>query len=175
MEIKKSITELCRVSIQQFRNQPKLPICLVADNVRSQHNVGAFFRTADAFALHSICLCGITPQPLTADVHKTALGAELAVEWHHFDSTVEAVMALKQQNWCIVALEQTHNSILLQNFLPHNQKIALIVGNEVEGVDEAVLALCDHVVEIEQFGTKHSLNVSVSAGIALYHLSRQFT
>ena len=163
--------ELCRTSVEEYREMEKLPVCLVADNVRSRHNVGAFFRTADAFRIHSIYLCGISPLPPDTDIHKTALGAEKAVQWQHFPSTMKAIDYLLEEGWTIVALEQTHNSVELDSFHPApDEKIALIAGNEVEGVSEEVLRRCHYMVEIPQQGTKHSLNVSVSAGIALYTL-----
>lgn len=149
----------------------KLPLCLVADNVRSQHNVGAFFRTADAFRLDAIYLCGITPVPPHSDIHKTALGAELSVDWHYNTSTTDTLRRLKQDGWIIIALEQAHGSIPLGEYhIEEGSRIALVAGNEVEGVSEEVLELCDNIIEIPQQGTKHSLNVSVSVGIALYTL-----
>lgn len=170
--IKKSMPELCRMSVQQFREIEKIPLCLVVDNVRSQHNVGAFFRTADAFRLHRIYLCGITPFPPHSDIHKTALGAEDAVEWRRLEKTEEAISLLKKEGWSILALEQAHGSIKLSDYaLRNGAKLALVVGNEVEGVGEEILNMSDAILEIPQYGTKHSLNVSVSAGIALYHLA----
>ena len=170
--LKKDITELTRISLADYRLLPKLPVCLIADNIRSAHNIGALLRTADAFGIAALHLCGITPLPPHPDIHKTALGAENSVEWHHWPTTLEAIDALRADGWTICALEQAHTSIPLQLDSPEaGQKIAVIAGNEVDGVSEEALQRADHILEIPQKGTKHSLNVSVSASIALYQLA----
>lgn len=163
-----------RISISSYRDTPKLPIALIADNIRSAHNIGALFRTADAFRIHSIHLCGISPTPPATDIHKTALGAEQAVDHHYHPTTIAAINTLRSQGWTICALEQAHDSIPLHAYRPATPT-AIIAGNEVDGVSEEALALCDHILEIPQQGTKHSLNVSVSASIALYHLFTSLT
>jgi len=158
-----------RLSVEEFRNAEKNPFVLVLDNIRSQHNVGAVFRTADAFLIRGICLCGITAVPPHRDIEKTALGATESVYWEYFDSTLEAVNKLKELGYTVLAVEQTSESLHLQEFSPAREaKIAFVFGHEVMGVSEDVLALCDGALEIPQFGTKHSLNVSVSAGIILW-------
>lgn len=162
--------ELQRVDIATFRKQPKHPIVLVLDNLRSAHNVGSAFRTADAFAANALYLCGITPQPPHRDLHKAALGATESVHWQYFAQTEEAVLDLRQQGYYIVGVEQTNQSVFLQDFSPvPHQAYAFVFGNEVHGIDEQVLPLLDIAVEIPQFGTKHSLNVSVSLGIVCWH------
>ena len=163
--------ELERLSIEEFKEIKKSPIVLVLDNVRSLNNVGSAFRTADAFRIKKIYLCGITGTPPNRDIQKTALGATESVEWEYCLNTMEAVDKLKNSGYQISALEQVENSKMLNNFLPERgQKYALIFGNEVFGVEEEVLKACDHVLEIPQLGTKHSLNISVSLGIAVWDL-----
>jgi len=165
--------ELNRKSVNQFKNSEKIPIVAVLDNIRSMHNVGSVFRTADAFLLEGIYLCGYTPQPPHRDIHKTALGATDTVTWTYKASAVEAVQALKHEGFLIYAVEQAENSIPLHSFsLSAEQKLAVVFGNEVSGVDEAVLAVCDGCIEIPQLGMKHSLNISVAAGIVLWELVR---
>lgn len=168
--IKKTVHEMQRPDAETFRRQSKLALSLVLDNVRSLNNIGSMFRTADGFALREICLCGISATPPSVEIHKTALGAEDSVTWRYFGSTVEALRTLASEGNSILALELTHSSIPLQEFRPRDgQGYALVVGNEVDGVDEDVLALCDACLEIPQRGTKHSLNVAVSASIAMWH------
>jgi 23S rRNA (guanosine2251-2'-O)-methyltransferase len=163
------MAELNRATVADFKSTPKSPVVLVLDNVRSLHNVGAVFRTADAFALEKIWLCGITGRPPQREITKTALGSEESVSWEYATTTVEAVMALKREGYAVVAVEQTTGSTSLVQFRPvSGQPLALVMGNEVFGVDDEVLALCDAAVEIPQFGTKHSLNVSVAAGVVLW-------
>jgi tRNA G18 (ribose-2'-O)-methylase SpoU len=163
------MAELNRASVDDFKSTPKSPVVLVLDNVRSMHNVGAIFRTADAFALEKIWLCGITPRPPHREITKTALGSETSMAWEYAPETVAAVTALKQAGYQVVAVEQTTSSLPLPQFRPlPGQPLALVLGNEVFGVDDAVLALCDLAVEIPQFGTKHSLNVGVAAGVVLW-------
>ena len=150
----------------------KLPLTVVLDNVRSMQNVGAFFRTGDAFAVEQILLCGITATPPARDIHKTALGAELTVDWRYFEHTLDAVKALQADGYTVYAIEQAHGSTMLSNLqLPQNQKTAIIMGHEVFGVQQEVVDAANGCIEIPQYGTKHSLNVSVTAGIVMYQLS----
>jgi len=163
------MAELNRATVADFKSTPKSPVILVLDNVRSLHNVGAVFRTADAFGLEKIWLCGITGRPPQREITKTALGSEESVSWEYAAETTAAVTALRQAGYQVVAVEQTTGSVPLPQFSPApGQPVALVMGNEVFGVDDAVLALCDTAVEIPQFGTKHSLNVSVAAGVVLW-------
>ena len=169
---KLSMDELGRKTIEEFKQATKNPIMVVLDNIRSMHNVGSVFRTADAFLVEGICLCGYTPQPPHRDIHKTALGATETVDWMHFSTAVEAVQQLKQRDYKVYAIEQTEGSISLEKFYTEeDEKIAVIFGNEVEGVNNDVLKICNGSIEIPQFGMKHSLNISVAAGIVLYKLS----
>lgn len=169
---KKSIVELTNCSVQEYRQLPKHPIILLADNVRSMHNIGAFFRTADAFRIDSIILAGISGCPPHPEIAKSALGAEDSVSWTHADDALAEAKRLKAEGWKLCVLEQTHNSIPLQSFAPKGDdlKFVLVVGNEVKGVDQQIVDIADYVLEIPQEGTKHSLNVSTSAAIALFHL-----
>lgn len=166
---KLSITELNRKHPEDFRQSKKRPFRIVLDNVRSAHNIGSVFRSADAFAVEKILLCGITAVPPNREIHKTALGATETVEWSYYESTKEAVEACKKDGFTIVLIEQTTDSIPLQDYFPDGP-IALVFGNEVEGVSDDVLPLADQAVEIPQFGTKHSFNISVCAGIVMYDL-----
>lgn len=168
---KLSMKELDRISVTTYKEIPKSPLVLVLDNVRSLNNVGSAFRTADAFRIEKIFLCGITGTPPHRDIQKTALGATESVGWEYFLNTMEAVNKLKSLGYQISALEQADRSIMLNNFDPKKgQKYALVFGNEVFGVEEEVLNACDVVLEIPQLGTKHSLNISVSLGIAVWDL-----
>jgi tRNA G18 (ribose-2'-O)-methylase SpoU len=163
-------SELNRLSPQEFQNANKLHITLVLDNVRSAHNVGSAFRTSDAFCIERIALCGISSTPPSAEIHKTALGAEDSMMWEYFDKTEDAIFALHKEHYRTIAIEQAENSILLNNFIPDKtQKYALVFGNEVKGVQQNVVDICQDCIEIPQFGVKHSLNVSVSIGIVLWH------
>ena len=168
---KLSMDELGRKSVEEFRHADKNKIIVVLDNIRSMHNVGSVFRTSDAFLIEAICLCGYTPQPPHRDIHKTALGATETVDWIHFATTAEAVLQLKERGYKILAVEQAEGSISLEKFPVMNEPIAVIFGNEVEGVDDGLLPLCDGCIEIPQLGMKHSLNISVAAGIVLWKLS----
>ena len=173
---KLSMAALQRQSVESFRASSKLPLVLVLDNVRSGLNVGSIFRTADAFLVKKIVLCGITAQPPHREILKTALGSTDSVDWEYCADTVEAVHALHEQGYHVLALEQAAPKIWLQDFLPEKDTpYALLLGNEVDGVDEAALALCDGTLEIPQFGTKHSLNVAVAAGIAVWEISRKLS
>jgi tRNA G18 (ribose-2'-O)-methylase SpoU len=166
---KLSMDELNRISKEDFEKAEKLPIIIVLDNIRSLSNVGAFFRTADAFRIGELFLCGITACPPHREIHKTALGADETVKWRYFESTVAACQELKAEGYRIFAVEQVEGSIALQDFKfePHT---AYILGNEVEGVSEEVLPFCEGAIELPQEGTKHSINVSVCAGIVMWKL-----
>lgn len=168
--------ELSRKTVEAFKESPKIPVAIVLDNVRSMHNVGSIFRTGDAFLIEKICLCGLTPQPPHRDIHKTALGATETVNWEYHSSAPECLQQLKQAGYTIVAVEQAEGSVPLHDFVVPdvNDRLAFILGNEVEGVQDEVLCLCDVAIEIPQFGTKHSLNVGVAAGIVMYKLAEQF-
>ncbi len=167
--------ELGRPSVEEFRQMKKMPVVVVLDNVRSAQNVGAFFRTGDAFAVEKIALCGITATPPSREIHKSSLGAEFSVEWAHFQTTVECVQQLKSEGYTIVAIEQIAESVMLDKFEPvSNTKYALVFGNEVEGVAQEVVDVCDAAIEIPQLGTKHSLNVSVSGGVVLWKFFEKF-
>lgn len=161
--------ELNRVGVEEFREQEKLPVIVVLDNVRSMHNIGSVFRTADGFAIEKLYLCGITAQPPHREIEKTALGATQSVAWTHFESTLEAVASLREDGYEIIAIEQASGSMMLNTFQPESsKKYALIFGNEVNGVSEEVMAQIDKCIEIPQFGTKHSFNIVISAGIVLW-------
>jgi len=163
--------ELNRLSVEEFKQMDKTPLVLVLDNVRSLNNVGSSFRTADAFGLEKIMLCGITGTPPNREIQKTALGATESVDWEHIPSTLEAVHQLRAEGYKIIAVEQVDKSQMLQDFLPkEGEKYALIFGNEVYGVEEEVIHSADHVLEIPQIGTKHSLNISVTMGIVIWDL-----
>ena len=165
--------ELPRKSRTEFQQSEKLPVTLILENIRSMHNVGSVFRTADAFLVNGIYLCGYTPRPPHRDIHKTALGATETVEWKYAENAGEVVKDLKSAGYRIAAVEQVAGSIPLHQFtLAEGVQMALVFGNEVEGVSETVLALCDSCIEIPQFGMKHSLNVSVAAGMVLWELVR---
>lgn len=166
---KLTMPELNRLNVNDYHNIKKLPAIIVLDNIRSMENVGSFFRTADAFRIESIYLCGITACPPHREIHKTALGADESVDWKYFDTTIEACKHLKEIGYKIFAVEQIENSIKLDEF-EASAKSAYIFGNEVDGVDDDVLPYCDQAIEIPQEGTKHSLNVSVTGGIVMFHL-----
>ena len=180
---KKNIVELTRCSVEEYRGMSKLPLMLLTDNVRSMHNIGSLFLTSDAFRVSEILLGGISGCPPHPEISKTALGAEESVCWRHVDDSYQEAKNLQAQSWRVCVLEQTHNSIMLQDFhITSNEKIEeregeereekylLVVGNEVEGVDQRIVDIADYVLEIPQEGTKHSLNVSASAAIALFQL-----
>ena len=173
---KLKITELNRVSKEEFKKIDKLPLVVVLDEVRSLYNVGSVFRSSDAFAVSAvecIYLCGITAVPPNAEIHKTALGAEESVDWKYFKRTQDAVNELKTMGYEVLAIEQVEHSTMLQNIsLDPQKKYAIILGNEVKGVQQEVVDMCDGCIEIPQFGTKHSLNVSVTAGILIWEFAR---
>ncbi|MCM1332048.1 MAG: RNA methyltransferase [Bacteroides sp.] len=171
MNKKKTIWELHRLSAEEFKQAPKLPIAAVLDNVRSLSNVGAILRTCDAFAIDKVMLCGVTGTPPSPEIHKTALGAEDSVDWIYYENTLDALKALKEEGYTICALEQVADSISLEQFNPEpGKKYAIVAGHEVNGVAQEVVDAADICLEIPQHGTKHSLNVSVSTAIALWHL-----
>jgi tRNA G18 (ribose-2'-O)-methylase SpoU len=166
--------ELGRPTLEECATQDKLPVAVVLDNVRSAQNVGSFFRTADAFGIGHIALCGISATPPNREIHKTALGAEQSVEWSYHPTTLECIESLRQEGYHIIAIEQIEGATMLNNFRAESgERYALVFGNEVDGVDQAVADIVDGAIEIPQVGIKHSLNVSVSAGILMWELFRQ--
>jgi 23S rRNA (guanosine2251-2'-O)-methyltransferase len=166
---KLKLDELNRATIEEFKGQQKLPVTVVLDSVRSMHNIGSIFRTSDGFAVEQICLCGITAQPPHREIEKTALGATQSVNWTYHEDAVSAVKQLRADGYQIIAIEQAENSLMLNEFIPNkNTKYALIFGNEVNGVSDEVMQIIDTCIEIPQFGTKHSFNIVVSAGIVLW-------
>ncbi|GEO08036.1 RNA methyltransferase [Segetibacter aerophilus] len=170
---KLSMDELGRKSIEEFKQASKTPVIAVLDNIRSMHNVGSVFRTADAFLIDAIFLCGYTPQPPHRDINKTALGATESVDWIYFAAATDAIRELKNRGYKVLAVEQTEGSMSLEKFsVKTDDKIAVVFGNEVEGVQNEVLQLIDGSLEIPQLGMKHSLNISVAAGIVLWEIVR---
>jgi len=172
MSKKLTTAEMGRMNVDQYREADKLPLVVVLDNVRSQHNVGAVFRTADAMRIERVVLCGICCCPPNQEIHKTALGAEESVEWSYYKETLDAVQDLQAQGYTVYAVEQAHDSITLEEAaaqLP--DKVAVVLGHEVFGVQQSVVDNCSQCIEIPQYGTKHSMNVSVTAGIVLYRLA----
>lgn len=166
--------ELGRKTVDQYRSSEKAPFVIVLDNVRSRNNVGSVFRTADAFLVEKIFLCGITATPPDPEIRKTALGATESVSWEYSGSTAEAITRLKLDNFVIIGIEQADQSFQLQDFKPEiNRKYALVFGHEIDGVDQEIIDMCDHCIEIPQFGTKHSFNIAVSAGIVLWELNKK--
>jgi 23S rRNA (guanosine2251-2'-O)-methyltransferase len=171
--LKKGMDELQRLSTEEFHASHKSPIVVILENVRSMHNVGSVFRTCDAFRVEKICLCGYTPRPPHRDINKTALGATETVEWAGYEDGLTAVAQLKEQGYSVYTIEQVHNSISLESFnYQSGEKIALVFGNEAEGVSEELIAAADGCIEIPQFGSKHSFNISVAAGIVLWELCK---
>lgn len=174
--LKLKLDELNRASVEEFKKQAKLPVTVILDSVRSMHNVGSIFRTSDGFAVEQICLCGITAQPPHREIEKTALGATQSIDWLYFNEVTDALTQLKQQGYKIIAIEQASNSVMLNDFVPHkNEKYALIFGNEVNGVSDEAMQMIDGCIEIPQFGTKHSFNIVVSAGIVLWDFFSKLT
>jgi len=166
--------EMSRLSVEEFKEAPKLPLVVVLDNVRSLYNVGSVFRSGDAFRVESIYLCGITATPPNAEIHKTALGGEDSVDWKYFATTEEAVNQLKADSYFVYSIEQVEGSTKLQRLeTEQGQRYAVVFGNEVKGVSQSVVDLCDGCLEIPQFGTKHSLNVSVTAGIVIWEFLKK--
>ncbi len=171
---KLNVEELNRIGLDEFKEAPKMPLVVVLDNVRSQNNIGSVFRTGDAFRVEEIVLCGITATPPNTEIHKTALGAEDSVRWRHVEETLFAVEELKARGYTVFAVEQTENSTSLEALqLDRKKKYAVILGHEVHGVQQKVVDASDGCIEIPQYGTKHSLNVSVTAGIVIWGFFRQ--
>ena len=164
-------SELNRISAEEYKIAQKTPLVVILDNIRSCNNIGSVFRTSDALLIEKIYLCGITATPPNKDIHKTALDAEKSVDWEYLENTEDAVSKLKNEGYKVYAIEQVENSILLPDFKPaENEKVAIVFGNEVKGVKQMVVDICDGSIEIPQFGTKHSFNISVSAGIVLWDI-----
>lgn len=171
---KLGIEDLGRISAEEFKKVEKMPLVVVLDNVRSLHNVGAVFRTSDAFLVESIYLCGITSTPPNAEIHKTALGAEFSVDWKYFEHSQEAVKALQDDGYFVYSIEQVEGSVMLPDLqLEKGRKYAVVMGNEVKGVLQEVVDMSDACIELPQYGTKHSLNVSVTAGIVIWDFFKQ--
>lgn len=173
---KLSMDELNRLSVEEFKGTPKLPVVVVLDNIRSCHNIGSVFRTCDALLIEKLFLCGITATPPNKEIHKAALDAEKSVDWEYHQKTEDVVNNLKEAGYQVFAVEQVTGSILLPEFNPRlYKKLALVFGNEVKGVQQSVVDVCHGAIEIPQFGTKHSFNISVSAGIVLWEISRKLS
>lgn len=172
---KLKITEMNRLNIEEFKEARKMPLVVVLDNVRSLYNVGSVFRTCDAFRIEKLCLCGITACPPNIEIHKTALGAEDSVEWIHYEKTLDCVECLKKEGYTIMSIEQCEGSTMLHEFeVDASKKYAVVMGNEVKGVQQEVIDNSDGCLEIPQFGTKHSMNVSVTTGMIIWEVARQF-
>ena len=175
MARKLNTEEIIRLTPEEFKETPKIPLVVILDNVRSLHNVGSVFRTSDAYCVKKVILCGITATPPNAEIHKSALGAEFSVDWAYYKETTEAVNELKQAGYTVLAIEQAHDSINMDTFKAEKgNKYAVILGNEVKGVQQSVIDLSDDCLELPQFGTKHSLNVSVTAGIVIWEFAKLF-
>ncbi len=175
MARKLNTEEIIRLTPEEFKETPKIPLVVILDNVRSLHNVGSVFRTSDAYCVKKVILCGITATPPNAEIHKSALGAEFSVDWEYYKETAEAVNELKQAGYTVLAIEQAHDSINMDTFKAEKgNKYAVILGNEVKGVQQSVIDLSDGCLELPQFGTKHSLNVSVTAGIVIWEFAKLF-
>lgn len=173
---KLKLEELGRIDVDTFKKSNKTPLVVVLDNVRSMHNVGAIFRTADAFLVEKIVLCGITPQPPHREIHKAALGATESVDWGYYQFVTEALQDLKLEGFSIVGVEQTTESEMITDFkFDNSQKYALVLGNEVDGISDDALPLCDSFLEIPQIGTKHSLNVSVCGGVVMWEFFKNIS
>ena len=167
-------SELGRLNVEEFKKTKKIPLIVILDNIRSLNNIGSVFRTSDAFLIEKIYLCGITAKPPHKDIHKTALGATESVDWEYIEDTLQLIKKLKDSNIKIVSIEQAENSTLLQDFtIEKDQKYAVVLGNEVKGVQQEIVSTSDFCVEIPQFGTKHSLNISVSCGVVLWDLFKK--
>lgn len=171
MSRKLETEEIIRITPEEFKKAKKIPLVMVLDNVRSMHNIGSVFRTSDAYLVEKVILCGITAQPPHPEIHKSALGAEFSVDWEYYADTNEAVAALKSQGYKVWAIEQAENSVMLNKFfdeIGNFEQYAVVMGNEVKGVQQSVIDQCEGCIELPQFGTKHSLNVSVTAGIVIW-------
>jgi tRNA G18 (ribose-2'-O)-methylase SpoU len=172
---KLEVHELNRLDVEEFKRIEKYPVVIVLDNVRSQNNIGSVFRTADAFRIEKVVLTGICSTPPNKEIHKTALGAENSVDWEYFEKCIDAVESLKKDGFTIISIEQVEGSISLEKFdIDQKTKYALVLGNEVKGVDQDVVQASDYAIEIPQEGTKHSLNVSITAGIVMWEFFRKF-
>jgi len=169
---KLSMEELNRKSVEEFKQSDKIPVIVVLENIRSAYNVGSVFRTADAFLIEAVYICGYSAQPPHKEIKKTALGAEETVSWKHFTDAAEAIAQLKNEQYEVYAVEQVENSISLEKLKPGNQKIAVVFGNEVKGVEQSTIQLCDGSIEIPQLGMKHSLNIATAAGVVLWEIVR---
>ncbi len=168
--------ELKRIGVEEFKESNKIPVMVIMDNIRSQNNIGSVFRTADAFRLEGIYLCGITSTPPHREIHKTALGATESINWKYYENTLDAIVELKEKGYKILSVEQVEGAITLdQLVLSHDQKYAFIFGHEVRGVDQKVVDMSHQCIEIPQFGTKHSLNISVAAGLVIWEVFKQFS
>ena len=171
---KLKIIEMNRLTVDEFKQAAKMPLVVVLDDVRSLHNVGAVFRTSDAFRVERVCLCGITAVPPQPEIHKTALGAEDSVDWTYYKDAADAVRELQGEGYTVYAVEQAEGSTMLQHLRPESDgRYAVVLGNEVKGVRQDVVDLCDGCLEIPQYGTKHSLNVSVTAGIVIWEMAKK--
>jgi tRNA G18 (ribose-2'-O)-methylase SpoU len=167
-------SELNRKNIEEFKQSEKTPLIVILDNIRSLNNIGSVFRTSDAFLVEKIYLCGITATPPNADIHKTALGATDSVDWEYSEKTIDVVEKLRLENVEIVSIEQAEGAVMLDNLeVESNKRYAVIFGNEVKGVDQEIVSVSDKVIEIPQFGTKHSLNISVSVGVVIWEFFKQ--
>jgi len=167
-------SELNRKNINEFKQSQKTPLIVILDNIRSLNNIGSVFRTSDAFLVEKIYLCGITATPPNKEIHKTALGATDSVDWEYSENTIDVVDKLKADNIEVISIEQAENAIMLDKFkVEDNKKYAIIFGNEVKGVDQKIVSISDKVIEIPQYGTKHSLNISVSAGVVIWEMFKQ--
>ena len=169
MNRKLKLQELGRMSVSEYKSAEKTPLVIILDNIRSLNNIGSVFRTADCFRIEKIYLCGITAQPPHRDIHKTAIGATESVDWEYVQSSKDLILKLKAEGWSCYAIEQTENSVALDKFNPP-AKMAVVMGNEVDGVQQEVINGCDGAIEVPQFGTKHSLNISVCTGIVVWEL-----
>ena len=168
-------SELGRLNVEEFKKMDKIPLIVVLDNIRSLNNIGSVFRTSDAFLIEKIYLCGITAKPPHKEIHKTALGATESVIWEYVENTMELVKQLQKENVLVASIEQAENSTMLQDFtIQSNQKYAVVFGNEVKGVQQEIVSASNYCIEIPQFGTKHSLNISVSAGVVIWDLFKKF-
>lgn len=170
---KLKIEEMERLSVEEYKKAKKVPLIVILDNIRSMHNVGSIFRTADAFRIEMLCLCGITSVPPSVEIHKTALGAEDSVDWKYFENTLEALDYCKSRGYMLMATEQVEGSIKVGEKLPEAEGYAIVLGHEVNGVAQEVVDACNCALEIPQYGTKHSLNVSVAAGIVMWWVSEK--
>lgn len=172
---KLEMLELNRISVEEYKNADKIPVIVVLDNIRSMNNIGSVFRTSDAFMIEKILLCGITAKPPHRDINKTALGADQSVDWEHYENVLEAVKDLKEKDYQVIGIEQTDKSVELNEFnIDANKQYALVFGNEAFGISEEILSHLDASIEIPQFGTKHSLNISVCAGVVLWEFLKKF-